>query len=258
MKKNKKTVSQSTLNAFIARYEAHTHGKRPKVALEPTCVYYLAYGSNLSKYQMSYRCPSATPVCAVEVPDWTLEFRGVANVSPVYGETLQAGIWRITAECEFTLDRYEGYREGDQLRGMYRKEYIDVTFPEGSINRVMLYVMNGGGISTPSDTYYEGIQEGYADFGLPVDSLIAARESAVHQSYTRHKEESYWYPKVAKKPAPIAPLSKEEYIRLFDDPAEPDSFYDDIPDPFIDSDESPYDDRTDTKPGKVRTYTVEW
>jgi len=141
---------------------------------------------------------------------------------------------------------------------MYRKEYIDVTFPDGSINRVMLYVMNGAGISTPSDTYYGGIMEGYQDFGLPVECLIAARESAIRQSYTRHKEESYWYPKAAKKPVILPALTEEEYIRLFDDPAEPDSFYNDEPDPFIDSGESPYDDRTDTNPGKVRTYTVEW
>ena len=49
--------------------------------------YYIAYGSNLNKAQMSIRCPEAKPVTTTTINDYQLLFRGngrsaVATIEP--------------------------------------------------------------------------------------------------------------------------------------------------------------------------------
>ena len=59
--------------------------------------YYLAYGSNLNKWQMKHRCPDAVPVGTVTIKDYELVFRGVATIEPKRGAEVQCGIWKISA-----------------------------------------------------------------------------------------------------------------------------------------------------------------
>jgi hypothetical protein len=80
-------------------------------------------------------------------------------------------LWEITAECEATLDRYEGYP------GYYRKEALKVS----SVNWLektnnidnatesvvaMVYIMNAGQPGRPSDYYQNTIAAGYCDFSV--------------------------------------------------------------------------------------------
>lgn len=128
---------------------------------------YLAYGSNLNKEQMSYRCPDALPLIGCVANGWRLVFRGVADITPDKASNLPVGLWRITSECEAALDRYEGYPR------LYRKEYITLGAWAGMWRgeTAMTYVMNHDSIAPPSQIYLKTIAEGYRDFKLPMTSL---------------------------------------------------------------------------------------
>jgi hypothetical protein len=133
---------------------------------------YFAYGSNLNLRQMQYRCPDATPLDKVYLRGARLVFRGVADVVFEDDATCPGGIWDITERCEDVLDRYEGCN--DRGTGMYRKEYIDVP----GFGETLIYVMNSTGICPPPVQYYDGIVQGYRDFGLSQRRLkIALKHS---------------------------------------------------------------------------------
>ena len=72
--------------------------------------YYLAYGSNLNKYQMNFRCPDAVPAGSCVLNNWELVFRrGVLTIEPCPGGIVPLGIWKISENDEKSLDRYEGF-----------------------------------------------------------------------------------------------------------------------------------------------------
>lgn len=131
--------------------------------------YYLAYGSNLNKKQMKNRCPDAVPVGSCIVNDYELVFRGVATIEPKPGASVQCGIWKISADDERSLDRYEGYPR------LYVKQDFQVTV-KGKTVRAMAYVMVDGirRLSPPSTGYLLTIAEGYDDFGLDDKPLSIA------------------------------------------------------------------------------------
>lgn len=131
-----------------------------------TTKYYLAYGSNLNKQQMLYRCPHAVPIATTVLEDYRITFRGnfrwsgVANIEPRKGSSVPVGIWKITAKCEKELDRYEGFPR------LYTKQMFTLNV-NGQILDVMAYVMTEGHQwCQPSRSYFNTIKQGYKDFGI--------------------------------------------------------------------------------------------
>ena len=57
--------------------------------------YYLAYGSNLNKEQMAYRCPGAIPVGTMMLEGYELLFRapGVLTIEENAEGKVPIGIW---------------------------------------------------------------------------------------------------------------------------------------------------------------------
>ena len=118
--------------------------------------------------QMEYRCPSAQVVGNVRLEDYRLTFcshnpdRGVATILPETGSHVDGVLWKITQDCEISLDHYEGYPY------LYGKEAILVKAGDGRTYESMAYVMNAPHKdcpARPSDFYLRGILEGYADHG---------------------------------------------------------------------------------------------
>jgi gamma-glutamylcyclotransferase (GGCT)/AIG2-like uncharacterized protein YtfP len=149
-------------------------------------------------------------VSSYELKNWKLVFRGVADIVPSKGDSVQGGLWKITPECEAALDRYEGYRSDGT--GMYRKEYVTVDgLPEGA-TQIMIYVMNSTGIFPPSAHYFAGIKNGYADFGLPMKALMAALQASYdekHPSYVeRQRRRRSGRPPLAARPSTVAAEGK--------------------------------------------------
>lgn len=138
---------------------------------------YLAYGSNLNLEQMKKRCPTAKVVCASEVRDYELLFRGgygaVATIEPCQGKNVPVLVWMIQPKDEKALDRYEGYPR------LYTKESIPVRIGD-SIVPVMGYVMTvGHAYGIPSQGYLNTIAEGYASAGFDTKVL---REALRHST----------------------------------------------------------------------------
>lgn len=131
--------------------------------------YYIAYGSNLNKRQMKHRCPDAVPVGSATIPDYELVFRGVATIEPKSGASVQCGIWKISAEDEKSLDRYEGFPR------LYGKQFFWVPV-NGKMVRAMAYIMTEGvhRKRQPYTDYLITIMEGYEDFELDEKPLIIA------------------------------------------------------------------------------------
>lgn len=137
---------------------------------------YIAYGSNLNKEQMEYRCPTAEPIAVATLKDHKLVFQGRpygahANVIPAKGEEVPVVIWEITAKDEANLDIYEGVRGG-----YYTKEYIDIEV-NGEMQEALIYIMTPNPIGIPTDEYLQTIAVGYDDFDLPISIL---NEAAIH------------------------------------------------------------------------------
>lgn len=100
---------------------------------------YFAYGSNINLSQMSYRCPAAEVVGPVVLEDHQLLFRGnyrgngVATIAPCEGQNVQGLLWRITPECEKSLDVYEAFPR------LYDKQPVTVQDRDGKTFTVMAY-----------------------------------------------------------------------------------------------------------------------
>lgn len=147
---------------------------------------YIAYGSNLNRQQMRYRCPTAKPIAKSWLHDYQLVFQGRpfnahANVIPAKGKEVPVVIWEISAQDEANLDIYEGVKGG-----YYTKEYMEVEVA-GEMKEALIYIMTPNPYGYPADVYLETIESGYRDFRFPARIL---NEAVVHA-----------YKKMALKPA---------------------------------------------------------
>lgn len=136
-------------------------------------MYYWAYGSNLNVRAMRERCPRARKVGRMAVKDCALVFRGVLDVTVRKGVVTPGGLWKITPQCEASLDRYEGV-----AGGLYVKRYLLIEV-DGRKEDCLLYQMaTDRGIMPPSIDYYDTVARGYEDFGLDPAPLKAAVREA--------------------------------------------------------------------------------
>jgi len=129
----------------------------------------LSYGMNTNIDQMAGRCPGSISIGRVDIPDYRLVFRGVADIEECPGSVLQTVLWDITPACEAALDILEGYPT------FYDKKYIDVEI-NGKTYEAMIYQMVGDrlGYSTPSSYYQELLEDGYKAHGLDLNQIYEA------------------------------------------------------------------------------------
>jgi gamma-glutamylcyclotransferase (GGCT)/AIG2-like uncharacterized protein YtfP len=161
---------------------------------------YFAYGSNINLNQMAFRCPDAKVVEPVVLEDYELLFRGnrsgygVATIRPKEGNQVHGLLWKITDRCERSLDMYEGYPH------LYGKYPVTVTNGNGKHIAVMAYIMNNErnlAPVPPSISYFDGIQEGFQQNGLPVKALEQSlrqcwREVDMLAQQKPHKKKKGW------------------------------------------------------------------
>ncbi len=152
--------------------------------------YYFAYGSNMNIEQMAFRCPAAEVVENVCVDGYRLAFcgrpsgNGVATILPEEGNHVDGVLWKITKECERSLDYYEGYPH------LYGKETITVKNVEGKERDVTVYTINEpykSQLSVPSPVYLEGILEGCRENGISEKAVMEAAEHARENVQQRKK-----------------------------------------------------------------------
>ena len=138
---------------------------------------YLAYGSNLSRRQMAYRCPDAECIGTASIKDYRLLYKG--SMSSAYltikrcrGHEVPVGVWKVTEDDEKSLDRYEGYP-----RFYYKKEVI---IPGDKT--AFIYIMDERlGVKGTSRHYYDVCAQGYKDFGLDEKYLKDALKKSLEE-----------------------------------------------------------------------------
>ena len=123
---------------------------------------YIAYGSNMVREQMDYRCPDAKLIGTGYIAGARLEFYLHATVEKTgdMRNRVPVAVWEISAADEKRLDRYEGYPS------YYVKEEWPVHMDDVSEIRGMLYV---GGLTRdapPQRGDYQGIADAYRALGL--------------------------------------------------------------------------------------------
>lgn len=130
---------------------------------------YLAYGMNTNIDQMASRCPGSVSIGRVDIPDYRLVFRGVADIEYSPGDVLQTVMWDITPACEDALDILEGYPT------FYTKMYLKVDI-NGKMHDAMIYQMVGDRLdySHPNSYYQQMLEEGYQDHGLELNQIYEA------------------------------------------------------------------------------------
>lgn len=137
---------------------------------------YVAYGSNLNKYQMKHRCPDATIISTGFLQNWELIYRGsktgsYATIRRKTGKFVPVAVWSISSKDERSLDFYEGYPR------FYQKQNVYVLLPDNSKLKAMVYIMSKDApTGTPSDRYIQTIYEGYKDFDLDMRFLRESLE----------------------------------------------------------------------------------
>ena len=123
---------------------------------------YIAYGSNMVREQMDYRCPDAKLIGIGYIAGARLEFYLHATVEKTgdMRNRVPVAVWEISAADEKRLDRYEGYPS------YYVKEEWPVHMEDGSEIRGMIYIMKLIRNAPPQRAYYQGIADAYRALGL--------------------------------------------------------------------------------------------
>ncbi len=123
---------------------------------------YIAYGSNMVREQMDYRCPDAKLIGTGYISGARLEFYLHATVEKTgdMRNRVPVAVWEISAADEKRLDRYEGYPS------YYVKEEWPVRMDDGSEIKGMIYIMKLIRNAPPQHSYYQGIVDAYRALGL--------------------------------------------------------------------------------------------
>lgn len=136
---------------------------------------YAAYCSNMNIEQMSKRCPKAILLGTGKLKNYRLTFRGsgrgVANIEKQLGRSVPIVLWKLTKECEKSLDIYEGYPR------LYVKKDVEVITEQGDKVNAMVYVMAREYESMPAQPtkyYLDIIWNGYLKNKIPIRILREA------------------------------------------------------------------------------------
>ena len=142
---------------------------------------YFAYGSNLDLAQMAQRCPDAEIVGPVRLENYELRFRGsgFATVAPKKGSTVHGLVWKITPNCEQSLDRYEGYPH------FYYKTELELPLAEtGKKLTAFVYIMHEERkLGIPTSAYIRTCVDGYRQFGFDLKHLRKAMDISEREVY---------------------------------------------------------------------------
>jgi cation transport regulator ChaC len=116
---------------------------------------YFAYGSNMDEAQMAHRCPGAemTGVGVLHGYRFIINNRGYATLCAESSGTVSGVLWRLAAEHEAALDRYEGVASG-----LYDKCYRTVNISESDTVLALVYIDHcNRSIGLPKQGYLEKI-----------------------------------------------------------------------------------------------------
>lgn len=145
----------------------------------PTTLYF-AYGSNMSRAQITSRVGQPVEGHAARLDNYELVFnkkvRGGsagANVRPASGKTVHGVLYRMTDAALRSLDRFEGVPEH------YRRIEVNVTSSDGSKIPAQVYIASKveKGLR-PAPHYLQTIVQGAEDHKLPAEYIAQLKTAA--------------------------------------------------------------------------------
>lgn len=134
-----------------------------------------AYGANIGTEDMEFRCPTATPLMPARLDGWRLSFKGCATVEVAEDWSTHGNLWLIKEKDEAVLDAFEGVHGG-----FYHKHLLPVTAENGHTVTALVYIMTERirSESLPAYHYFDNVQRGYVEWGLPLEALDNAFQRA--------------------------------------------------------------------------------
>jgi gamma-glutamylcyclotransferase (GGCT)/AIG2-like uncharacterized protein YtfP len=133
-----------------------------------------AYGSNMNRQQMAFRCPDARPLGVARLEGYRLTFAGfnarwgggVATILPARRSTVLGRVWWISKTDLERLDGYEGYP--------FVYDRAPVVVKAGAREFwCHTYVKNAAEVqTTPSEDYLRTIIDGYQDARVRVPAPL--------------------------------------------------------------------------------------
>jgi gamma-glutamylcyclotransferase (GGCT)/AIG2-like uncharacterized protein YtfP len=128
-------------------------------------MYYFAYGSNLWRQQMIYRCPEHSVIGVGSIPGWRwiITTRGYASIVKSESDHVLGIVYDLSTVDLQNLDRFEGVEQGN-----YDIETIPV-FLEGRDLSCLVYIDPITEEGQPKLEYITRINNGILDAGLPND-----------------------------------------------------------------------------------------
>ena len=134
---------------------------------------FAAYGAGLNRTDMAKHCPTAKLICAIELKNYRLVFRGsragaMATIEKAKGSIVPALLWEISPQDELALDRWIGVPE------LYRKATIKIRRDGSPLDALIYILISGKPQNKPSAFYYSTLLEGYRAAGFDADILKAA------------------------------------------------------------------------------------
>ena len=117
----------------------------------------------------------------VRLENYELRFRGsgFATVAPKKGSVVYGLLWKLTPNCEQSLDRYEGYPH------FYYKTELELPLAEtGKKLTAFVYIMHEERkLGIPTSAYIRTCVDGYRQFGFDLKHLRKAMDISEREVY---------------------------------------------------------------------------
>jgi gamma-glutamylcyclotransferase (GGCT)/AIG2-like uncharacterized protein YtfP len=126
---------------------------------------YFAYGMNTNTQGMARRCPGAVAFGRARLLGHRFRFAGPADVQVDRRYFVDGVLWDITEDCLKSLDVLEGYPY------FYERKWAQVEHNQGECSALVYYMQPGHRNSPPSSGYFNMVNEGYEEFGVPTRQL---------------------------------------------------------------------------------------
>lgn len=125
---------------------------------------YFAYGSNMVRAQMAFRCPGAILRGRAMLPGhrFLINTRRYATIVPDAGHVVHGVLWNLSVRHEAALDRYESV-----AKGHYYKETVVLELADGERRPAMTYYATDDEPGRPRRHYIRGILESAEYFEFP-------------------------------------------------------------------------------------------
>jgi hypothetical protein len=124
---------------------------------------HFAYGSNMDRLMMGWRCPGAQLVCRAELPGhrFIIMQHGLGNIVPARGGIVHGVLWRLTPRDLAALHAYENI-----AAGLYRTVTMVVVADRRRVP-ALVYVASNRVLGRPKSGYMDIVTSAARDAGLP-------------------------------------------------------------------------------------------